>query len=350
MSILDNQSATLLNKGIIKDNTYAPEGSLTFALNAIRDSYDGGRFQYQSEPGNEWITDLPENSSICGWIYGKNNEIYLLLKNGNDSEIGIFKEGQYQTVVVADLGFDVNYPITGEFRIKNGCERVIYWCDHNQSDYYYNFDRDDLFRDDIGDYDPNLFRLIPKILPPKIDLVKVNDSGGSLPLGSYYFQVEILDESLNSLYKSDITPQTPIIDDDFSMPFNKIDGGLNIEQYTPEIGGVPLSSKSITLRFYNLNTSFSYIRVNVIRQIAGTQVIDAHAVGSLIPIGSSDFTWTYTGYNVSNGDYPVEYRELLVDNIRYETAYVMEQVQGRLIRANLKQAPRDYSNYQRVSS
>jgi len=350
MSTLDKQTATSLERSLNKDFTFAPQSSSSFVLNGIRDSHTGGKTQYQSEPGNEKIYEFAEGVVMCGWIYGQGNEIYLLSKHPEHSEIGIFKENQYQPIVTADLGFDPKYPITGEYRVKNGCERIIYWGDGNSPDYFYNFERDELFRNDMGVYDPNLFKVSADILPPKIDLVAVNNGGGNLPLGSYYFQIEVLDESLNSLYKTDLTPQTPIIDDDYSNTYNLIDGGLNIPQYTEQVGGLPPTNKSITLRFYNLNTTFAYIRVNVIRQLAGIQTIDAHAVGTLIPIGSEDFKWTYTGYNLANGDYPLDFSETLVDNIKYETSYVQEQVQGRFVRANLKQAHRDYTQYQAVAS
>lgn len=350
MSILDKPTSTALQHGLNKDYTHKPGTFTTFVLNGIRDSHDGGKTQYQSEPGNTQVEGITPGYTICGWIYGQNNEIYLLSTNDILSEIGIFKDGFYTTVVQTDLEFDPRYPITGEYRLKNGCERIIYWCDGHNPDYFFNFDRPELFKDDLGNWDPNLFRLVPKILPPKIDLVSVNDTGGNLPLGSYYFQIEILDSTLNSLYKTDISPQTIIFDESLGNVYAKIDGGLNIAQYSAEVGGVPTTTKSISLRFYNLNTNFAFLRVNVARQITGTQVIDAHAVGTLIPIGSSDFTWTYTGYNVSNGDYPLDYSEMLVSNVRYDTAYVMEQVQGRLVRAALKQDVRDYSKYQRDAS
>lgn len=350
MSTLDKPVSTALQHGLNKDYTYKPNTFTTFVLNGIRDSHDGGKMQYQSEPGNTQVEGLTEGYTICGWIYGQNNEIFLLSANGTLSEIGIFKDGIYNMAARVELGFDPRYPITGEYRLKNGCERIIYWCDGHNPDYFFNFDRPELFKNDLGDWDPNLFRLIPKILPPKIDIVSVNDSGGNTPLGSYYFQLEILDSTLNSLYKTDISPQTIIVDDSLGNIYSDIDGGLNIEQYSEEVGGVPITTKSITLRFYNLNTNLSFIRVNVARQLAGTQAIDAHAVGTLIPIGSTDFTWTYTGYNPSNGDYPLDYSEMLVGNVRYDTAYVMEQVQGRLVRAAVKQDIRDYSKYQREAS
>lgn len=352
MSILDKNSLTQLQNGLNKDMNMQKQGDVTFALNAIRDSHDGGKYDYQSEPGNESVQSLPDGFTFMGAINGNNNNVYIFATNQDDvlGTIGIFREGKYTEIVRAPFQWDVNYPITGEFRVRNGCENIIYWCNGDTWDGYFNFDRPELFKDNSGNWVLNKFKLIPDVLPPKIELKSVNDSGGLLPLGSYYFQVELLDKTLNSVYKTDISPQTVIYDDSFGEVYNKIDGGLNIAQFTEEIGGVPISSKSITLTISNLDTQFAYIRLNVAREIASNQTVDAHAVAELIPISNETVEFTYTGYDPSKGDYPLDYSQMLTDNIKYDTAYVMEQVQGRLLRANLKSDSRDYSTYQQYAS
>lgn len=352
MSILDKNSLTQLQNGLNKDMNMQKQGDVTFALNAIRDSHDGGKYDYQSEPGNESVQSLPDGFTFMGAINGNNNNVYIFATNQDDvlGTIGIFREGKYTEIVRAPFQWNVNYPITGEFRVRNGCENIIYWCNGDTWDGYFNFDRPELFKDNSGNWVLNKFKLIPDVLPPKIELKSVNDSGGLLPLGSYYFQVELLDKTLNSVYKTDISPQTVIYDDSFGETYNKIDGGLNIAQFTEEIGGVPISSKSITLTISNLDTQFAYIRLNVARELNNNQTVDAHAVAELIAISDDTIEYTYTGYDPSKGDYPLDYSQMLTDNIKYDTAYVMEQVQGRLLRANLKSDSRDYSTYQQYAS
>lgn len=351
MSILDKSTPTQLQGGLNRDLTFQKQGDVSFALNAIRDAHDGGKYEYQSEPGNEAVNSIPSGFSFMGSINGDDNKVYIFATNNSTlGIIGIFKEGKFVEHVRTNFSWDTNFPITGEFRVKNGCEDIIYWCNGDTWDGYYNFSRPELFQDELGTWVPNKFKLIPDVIPPKIDLQAVNDSGGFLPLGSYYFQLEYLDKTLNSVYKTDISPQTIIYDDSLGETYNKINGGLNIVQYTEDIGGVPITNKSITLTFSNLDTQFAYLRVNVARQITGSEAIDAHAVGELISISSDSMNWTYQGYNVSSGDYPLDYSEMITDNIRYDTAYVMEQVQGRLLRASLKEGVRDYSNYQSFAS
>lgn len=347
--MLDKHYPTVHSNGLNKDRLFQDSNDVTFALNAIRDNHEGGRQEYQSEPGNELSTTLPSGYIVAGSIYGQNEEIYIFSTNGTLSEIGLFKQGTYTTLANLDLGFSLDHPITGEYRVRNGCERTIYWCDHLNSDYWYNIDKPEEFKTS-GVFDPNKFKHVPVLLPIKTDLVGVNDSGGILPLGSYYFQPEYLDENQNLIYSGELTPQVIIYDESQNIDYFKIDGGLNIEQYDPAIGGVPVTNKSITLRFYNLNTSVRYLRVNVFRSINGTQVIDGHSVATLIEVSANSIDWTYQGYNVSAGDSPIDTSEKLVDNITYESAYVSEQVQGRYLRANLKQSIRDYSTYQSFAS
>jgi len=336
-------------QGLNKDSTFQTPNQITFALNAIRDSHDGGKPEYQSEPGNELVESLPSGYFLLGHIYGQDNSVYLFSTNETLSEIGKFKEGKYTTLVNANLGFSRLYPITGEYRIRNGCERIIYFGDHFNPDRWFNEDRPDDFKT-TGVFDPNKFRLDPIVLPPNIDLVQVNNSGGSLLLGSYWFQLEYLDNSDNVIYTSDITPQTPIYDESLNTAYYNIDGGLNVPQYDPAIGGVPITSKSITLFFSNVDTSLSNIRVNVFSATNGVGTITGHSVGTLVPITQSEITWTYTGYNIAAGDFPIDVSEKIIENSGYESAYVMEQVQNRLVRANLKQSTRDYSQYQVYAS
>lgn len=347
--MLDKQYPVVHSAGINKDRFFQESNDVTFALNAIRDNHEGGRQEYQSEPGNQISANLPAGYIINGSIYGQNEEIYIFSTNGSLSEIGLFKQDTYNTLANLNLGFNLNYPITGEYRVKKGCERTIYWCDKLNNDYWFNIDRPEDFKTG-GVFDPNKFKHVPVILPISTDLISVNETGGITALGSYFFQPEILDIQGNVLYSGDITPQTIIYDDSQSLNYYKIDGGLNIEQYDPAIGGVPMTSKSITLRFSNLNTSFSYLRVNVFRSINGTQVIDGHTVATLIPITGESVDWTYQGYNTSAGDFPIDVSEKLIDRFSYDSAYVSEQVQGRYVRANLKQTNKDYSTYQSFAS
>lgn len=344
MSTLDKTTFSSPD-GLNKDALYQSKDNLTFALNGIRNNHEGGQTLYQSEPGNELTQSIPEGYVFLGHIYGENNIVYIFSTGEDSDEIASFKEGIYTQLVNTDLDFDVDYPITGKYRVRNGCDPVLYWCDGKNEDKWFNVNKPELFQT-AGNFDKNKFKFVPEIDIPTIDLVSVNDSGGTLQVGSYYFQVELLDSNENVIYKSDISPQTPIYDDSIASAYGDIDGAVNTPQFEQLAGGVLNTTKSISLQFGNLNTSIKYLRVNVAYQTTANQVIQAHQVGVLIPITNTTIQWTYTGYNPNNGDVPLDYTALFELPITYSSSYVMEQVQNRLVRANLKQTVRDYSSYQ----
>lgn len=336
-------------QGLNKDSTFQTPNQITFALNAIRDSHDGGKPEYQSEPGNELVESLPSGYFLLGHIYGQDNSVYLFSTNETLSEIGKFKEGKYTTLVNANLGFSRLYPITGEYRIRNGCDRVIYWNDHFNPDRWFNEDKPDDFKTS-GVFDSNKFSFLPNIQVPVIDLVEVRDTGGQLELGSYYIQVEVLDINESVIYKSDISPQVIIYDESLQSNYDTIDGGLNFPQFDQLIGGVPITNKSIEFQFSNLDTSFAYLRISIAKQTTANQVITAHTIGQLIPITQDTINWVYQGYNVNAGDFPIDYSSMLITSNQYQSSYVMEQVQNRLVRGNLIADSRDYSTYQQYAS
>lgn len=342
---------TTLSKGLSKNFSpiSQPKESLSFALNAIRSSHTGDMFSYASEPGNIECLTLKENYKVLGSEYGTNNELFVFSTDGISSEIGLLKDCRYTELVNTFFNFDIKKPIQAEFRIKNGCERIIYWVDGLNEDRHFNVDRPELFKDEFGNWDINKFKLTPDVLIPNIELVSVNDSGGFLPLGGYYFQAEILDEGLNVVYKSYITPETIIYDDASNEAYSQIDGGLNILNYVPEIGGLPVTNKSITLQITNIDTSFRYVRINVIRAITGDgYTVDSHSVGQLLSINSDTINFTYQGFNPGAGDAILDYSSTLVPTFSYNSSEVITQVQNRLVRANVKLKDRDYTGYQRV--
>jgi hypothetical protein len=344
---------TTLSKGLSKNFSpiSQPQESVSFAFNAIRSSHTGDMFSYASEPGNVECVTLKEGYKIIGSGYGLDDELYIFSTNGINSEIGLTKQCRYTELVNAFFNFDIKKPIMVTFRVKNGCERIIYWVDGLNEDRYFNVDRPELFKDDFGNWDVNKFKLTPDVLIPNIDLISVNDSGGFLPLGAYYFQAEILDEGLNVVYKSYITPETIIYDDASNEAYAQIDGGLNILNYVPEIGGLPVTNKSITLQITNIDTSFRYVRINVIRAITGDGfTVDSHSVGQLLSINSDTINFTYQGFNPGAGDAILDYSSTLVPTFSYNSSEVITQVQNRLVRANVKLKDRDYTGYQRIAN
>lgn len=325
-----------------------PNESPLFALNANVEGFRGNAFRYQTEQGNEMCFNLPEGYIPIGKIYIEDNTLAVFSTDNTNSEIGLVKDCQYETLINAEcLYFSTEYPVSGQSRIRKGCDRIIYWRDSYNSDRWLNID--EYLR--CKEFDCNLITFNPQVLEPCIELVSVNNQGGFLELGTYSFGVEILDKNENLVHRSDLTRKIPIYDEFTTDSYENIDGGHNIAIYSPEIGGVPKTTKSISLRFTNLNTDFAFLRVFVRYANTGDgQVTTSHYVGNLIPITSTEETFTYSGYNVDNGDFQIPNTQTVIPKVIYDRSKAMEQVQGRLLRANVSEPYIDVSEYQKAAS
>jgi len=327
-----------------------PEGALSFALNYLNDSEIGDQGALVSEGANKLCVSFPQGFVERGSCSISPTEVvkfgYIIYNNT------LLKSYIY-LVNLEDCTYEVKLdsscanfsdPITAEFKVIKGCERVIIWRQDNQPDYYLNLDK-------VVELNPdcNTLRLNPDISVPTISLEGVNDTGGYLPIGTYAVQVEYLTGNQEVIYRSYISPTVPIIDDPLNLAYNSIDGGLNIDTNLADVGGVPITTKSITFGLSGLDTRFPYYRINVVRYISSDGLTPStHQVATLFPINSTFGTFTYTGFNPANGDTLIDYAQINVPVTRYEASKALEQVQNRLLRGNVKENSRDYSGYQRV--
>lgn len=327
-----------LNSGLQKDTTFHREGTVEYALNCIVDSHDGGKIEYKSEPGNEYVTSLTQNYKPIGIINGPDNKVYIFSTNGTRSEIGYFQNNRYTVLVNAVLGFSDLYPITGEHRLRNGCNNVIYWCDGVSDDMYFIEEKPEDFKRN-GQFVKDLFFISKRCSYPVINLVKVNTTGGSISIGTYFFQIELLDRNKNKIVKTDITAPVPIFHES-DKPVGK---GSLPETYDPLIGGRGKTSRSIDLLFNNIDPScVSFVKINVAYKTAGTGVTEAAT--KTIEVFGTNVNWTFTGINSSWES--IAYAEMLIPINRYKSSYVMEQVNNRLVRANMRRDIYDFAPFQ----
>ena len=121
------------SKGMIKDfnETFVGEGFYTHARNAANNSHDGQVGVIGNEPSNIKCVQLPYD--LIGAIHTIDDIWVIYTTDDIDSEIGLFDESQCKyTKIVNDpcLGFKRSHLITGAFRIKYDCERLVYWDDN----------------------------------------------------------------------------------------------------------------------------------------------------------------------------------------------------------------------------
>lgn len=312
-----------------------PNGTYRYMINQVDDSSTGAQGASVSEQGNEIAIILG------GRLLGSRTiERYKHILFTNDNAISLFNSRDNTLEVLVQLD-DFNFgPIVKcEHRIFNGCEDVIYFYDNVNPDRQFNINRPNNYKTD-NVFDVNKFNLNPDAFFPSID-AEVFPSGGSLELGKYFFAVQVVDESENIVYTSQLEGGVSITDDE--------DGGLNIATNLPQIGGISKSNKSVRLRVTNIG-DYPYVRLVVFRAATADGItFDSFRVGQLYAVTDGVSEFTFTGYNPTQ-DVFVTPQEIIVPRARYQKSKAHTQVDSILLRANLTETVRDYSNYQKFAS
>jgi hypothetical protein len=119
-------------KGMVKDynETFVGEGLWTHARNAVNNSHDGQIGVLGNEPANMLCAQLPY--ALIGSIHLNDDQWAVFTSDDVNSEIGIFDESECSyRKVVNDPGLNFNRAnlITGAYRKRYDCERLIYWDD-----------------------------------------------------------------------------------------------------------------------------------------------------------------------------------------------------------------------------
>ena len=322
-----------------------PESTNTFSLNTVTDTTKQG--SDTNELGN--ILCLELNSQLAGQPVMLDRERFLFFLKNNS--IWIINTTTCEATLHSQLdcfGWDTLdtelYPVTGTARIVRGCEYIVYAFTGVTKDIFINVDRPEKQQDELGVFDCDLFEFSRNITHPII-LTEILNSGGSLSYGNYNFAIEFLSGNEDVIFTSEVDINyTPITISDK-------EGALNLSTNLPEIGGKPLSNKSIKITIDNVPEDASLARIIVFRHITSDGFTsDAHVIGQLILINGNTIEYLYTGFSTDNGDYLVDKNAYLVPKAIYESSLNAVQVNNRLLRYNLKETVRDYNNYQQKAS
>jgi hypothetical protein len=146
------------SKGMIKDynETFVGDGLYTHGRNLVNNSHDGQVGVVGNEPSNLLCVTLPY--TLIGCVHLTDDQWVIYTTDDLRSEIGIFDESActYTKVVNSDcLNFKRSHLITGAYRKRYDCERLVYWddglnptrtMDHDKVPYIYTID----LKNDIG--------------------------------------------------------------------------------------------------------------------------------------------------------------------------------------------------------
>ena len=194
-----------------------PEGTTRFVFTGVNETKEGDYGFIANEESNQECYPIPVFAPITipptlptpyipmGKVYigDENNLLFLAHPSGN-SIIAILDKECALTIAVDDkdqdekLGFSVTQQIDATFRLRRGCERVVYWVDPKPRIFIIDKPEEFKVSNVNSDWDIskfNLFKTYKKI--PEVEQIKVLDGGGRLAPGSYNFSIQYLDEDFN---------------------------------------------------------------------------------------------------------------------------------------------------------
>lgn len=196
-------------KGINQDINpkFQEEGTYRFALNAVLETELGEYPALSNERGNFFCAEFPEGKRMIGHALTDNDDVIVALYDPNGQhELGILNTSAcvYTSLAIDSCwNFNDKYPVDILFRIRNGCERVVYIRDNYNPYRVVNLTDTSYWLDGTDIIDCNRIKLTKDYNMPCLTLFQgegdlgVVDSGGKLLMGTYHFAVRYLDQELN---------------------------------------------------------------------------------------------------------------------------------------------------------
>lgn len=323
-----------------------PQGSLSYALNATVQSFDGEAVVYQSEQSNQYCLPLPAMFKAVGVfnITQLDKVIYFLTNpETGDSQIGYTDNNDCKYHILVEgacLNFDIRYPIHQIIVKSTDCSTQFYWTDNYNPRRYIDLDKlpwkEEINPDNdfapiqlVGQLDCNKILVQPIFNIPSIHGEK-EIIGGILKMGAYQAVVQyanVLGDGLSPFFN-------------ISNPFGIFKEGA----------GMPLdaeTNKAIQYSIENLDTSglYDYYNIAIIKTINGISS-DPELVAKGRPIKGSTDTFLYTGTEVSPIKLTME--DIFRKNRYYDKAAGVFEVDGVLGWYDLT-SPKDL-NYQEITN
>ena len=342
-NITQNSNTATTGLNLDSSITQVKQGSLTYALNANVENFDGNIINYQNELGNDLCVTFPKSYLLIGthFINEKNKHIYFLHNPiSGDSEIGYMDNGDciYHTLVNAPcLNFNLNYPIHKVVHKITNCTIEIYWTDGLNARRYLDINDipyllqpgSDLCNPiDTDQLDCNQIKIQPNFTIPQLEIYEVRN-GGELISGTYQFAIQYCDAVGNG-YTSyySVTNPTPIMDEQLTT----VNFNTNV-------------NKSIVINISDLDTTgqFQYYNLAVIKTINNGTAVEL--VGTYFIEEPTDQV-TYTGSDQTAIQLSIN--DIFEKFPYYEIAQDLTSVQDILVWDNLTSISR--LNYQSIAN
>jgi hypothetical protein len=323
-------------KGMQTDATKInqPKGSYRDALNAVNFSDEGDMYALTNERGAALIDIIPAGFQVVGRV-NLNKEIILFLTNADESlfKLGLMDKNNnyveifegnnnpdYENADTDQFGFTITKPIDCVARQLINGDRLTYFTDDNQP--FGLFNLDDILEN--GAPLPAISKIVPDINNIKTEFLGVTDGAGILNAGSYQILPRYVTKDGTPVNYSIISNIIPIVNEGKGVSWSSYDGASQDTQ----------TSKSIRLRFTNVDQQFQYIEVTAVRFEGVTSTTEAYVVDR-IPITSD--TLDYTLSSIPQDAEPITAEELRINSITYDRAKTITQKDNRLFLGNLRE-------------
>lgn len=360
-----NTNVSEFSQGIDLDSSPLSQkkGTHRFALNAVEETRDGN-YNFKSNELSNYLTDSFSSGFYpIGDRYIGDDTGFVITLNPTTGvvELGLLhKSGKWEIIVnTLILGLKITNQCDITFRIRKGNERTVYWTDGLNLARVFNIDRPENFYSTVyTDYlnntgnpltfigerwDASSFNLVKTFssTPTFNSLVQL-ETGNILP-GSYNFAIQLVDQDLNPTGWITTSNTTNVYNDSTSLPYERIRGSRNV---TTDSQTFPRTNKAIQLTIGNLDQSFPYYRVAIIRAAGNTGQPEKVLVSELF--STFDSIFIYSGDDADLTETPLE--DILIDNTVIYAPQHIEQLENRLILANGKGKGKNWCDYQRYAS
>ena len=344
-----------------------PQGTYRFALNAINESEEGDMNTLTNELGNEEYAFLPKGYVPIGSVYVGDNELCIFSTNGTNSEIGLLsdkysydnstvngKKNKYKTVLNDSLSpfgkkldFQVNKQIKAVYRLRKGCEKIVYWTDDYNVPRNINLNDISHYIEENGHLKMNNFNIIKEVKTHiELESAKVVDYKGSLHVGGVKFMIRYVDKNkipTKFIYESG---SYNIYNSKFPDIYQNIHGSIDVGKQGDSFKG-SLSNKGLEIKIKELDKEYPYYQFAFVHYTNITGIASEIYLSNLVP--TSTDTFVYTGNNYLEKT-TIEELELSQEGITIERAKTIEIKDNRLVLGNVKKKDTNFFKLQRFAS
>jgi hypothetical protein len=366
-----NQSSNSINipGGLSVDASLVnqPQGTTRFVMTGVNETKEGDLGFIANEESNQECYQLPTQGGTpyipIGKVYiGDENNLIFLVHPSGISALAILDRECNLTIIVTDkdqfekFGFNVTQQIDATYRLRRGCERVVYWIDPKPR--MFIIDKEEEFKVDdplapvndpnapsFGDWEISKFGLFKTYKSiPVVNDIEVIDGGGVLPPGSYNFSIRYLDADFNPTEFISSTETIMIYNSPSTTQFRDIEGTTKEDQPYYQY---PDSNKAIkiVLDAGTLDTTFPFYQYAITEANAGGGLISDTKYTAEISTRQPIFYYTGTNYETTGSQ-----EEVTMFNNIIERAESIEQIENRLILGNVKGKEINFCTLQRYAS